>query len=153
MGSSTTACEAGPSNPSTPTYIKTAYGKARRVSTETFLDTYAPPLPPSVDIDKLLDTRDIVCKNGRMWGYEHKRPSDMTPKYAFSYLSRCVSRLAASSASYGPRHSFLNNPDRKWDAKEAASDALPDAYILLASEEKDEEPPKKRARKAKVCKF
>ena len=135
------SCQAGPSG---HVYTETPFGRAQHVSIETFLDAYAPLLPSDVNIDELLNKRDIVGKNGRMWGYEHKRPSDITRQYAYSSLSRCVSKLAESSASHGPRHLFSNNLSMQWDTGKPAKETYPDAYILLGPEEEAKEPPRKK---------
>ena len=91
-----------------------------------------------------MNTQGIVGKNGKMWGYGKKRPSQMSRDSAFSYLSRCVSRVTELSTSLWSRHSFHNSASRDWDgdAREAKTHA--NAYVLLGPEEEVEEPPKKR---------
>ena len=143
MSLHTTAYEVDPAKSSRLSYTDTPFGKARRVTVQTFLDTYAPPLSPEVDIEKLMNTRSIVGKNGRLWGYEKKRPSQMSRDYAFSYLSRCVSKLGESSACLWSHQSFQNNLEKKWDLKDAEVTAHADAYILLGPEEGVEKPPRK----------
>ena len=113
-----------------PTDIETPFGKARQLPTQIFLDAFAPPLRPGIDVEGLLNDSNLLANNGRLWGYDKKKPSEMEAKYAFTYLARCMSKLSGTFPDHEPHVVFLNNEERQWTSEGKKEDALPDAYLV-----------------------
>ena len=89
--------EAGPSRPAKLAQnVWTLFGDATRVSIDTFLEQFPPPLPEDVKINSLFKRRDLASNGGRIWGYDKLRRSQMQSDRAFLSLARCVARLSST---------------------------------------------------------
>ena len=115
-----------------PTDIETPFGKARQLPTQIFLDAFAPSLRRGIDVEGLLNNSNLVANNGRIWGYDKKKPSEMEAKYAFAYLARCMSKLSGTFPDHEPHVLFLNNEERQWTS-EGSPSAAPDRSSLAAT--------------------
>ena len=101
MSSTATACEAGPSKPSKPSYTETPFGKAQHVTVQTFLDTYAPPLPPEVDLEKPGQVCPVV---GAKTDHHHalqKHPKVPIPSDAGADASACPALKGVETTPQG----------------------------------------------------
>ena len=89
------------------------------VSLTTFSELFIPPLPEDVDLEVLIrrlkrikaPTRQIITKNGRLWGYSRRTPSQLNCDRVFGYIGRCVTRLTKQLSDKTPTFSFQDDQD------------------------------------------
>lgn len=125
--------------------LDTPYGTAQWVPLPTFVDVFLPPMPPLVDLDKLIrkikrvraPSNQILTKNDHLWGYSQKRPSDFARGDAYKYLYTCAERLARVAVKSAPRYKLIHNNENLWYLNERTPDSLPDAYVCRSSHDSD----------------
>ncbi|KAF7795018.1 hypothetical protein EIP86_006162 [Pleurotus ostreatoroseus] len=112
--------------------------KATEIPLTAFIQDLLPPVHPDIHIETLCDDiergkhRLLVAKNGHLWGYSSKFPSELkTPwKTTFKALQQCARKLAQAVEPLQPTLDFRNNPECKWELSRRSFDSLPDAYFL-----------------------
>ena len=125
--------------------LDTPYGNAQWVPLPSFVDVFLPPMPPLVDLDKLIrkikrvhaPSKQILTKNDHLWGYSQKRPLDFTRGDAYKYLYTCAERLARVAVKSAPRYKLIHNNENLWYLNERTLDSLPDAYVCRSSHDSD----------------
>ena len=112
--------------------------KATEIPLTAFIQDLLPPVHPDIHIETLCDDiergkhRLLVAKNGHLWGYSSKFPSELkTPwKTTFKALQQCARKLAQAVEPLQPTLDFRNNPECKCELSRRSFDSLPDAYFL-----------------------
>lgn len=124
----------GPSIP-----FQTSFGAVHTLSLHSFFDTL---LPSSARANTRLDgilrsfhrkagsSRRLVARNGRLWGYSRRTPSELDPPRAFHHVRRCVRKLAAVVTSQTPYLSFAH-ADEDIDSAHDATPRYPDAFFYI----------------------
>ena len=138
MNSSSDNTSPGP--PSTCT-VETPFGRPTHVSIDTFVNALLPPLPASLDLEKLINSvkrfrspsKQILTRSGRLRGYDKTTPSQLPHWRAFKHLHTCVQRLARALSTLKPNLSFVHNEIRD-DTLEDGEEGLPSAYLCSISE-------------------
>ena len=118
-----------------PSVIHTSSGNVNFISLATFTASFMPPLPEGIDFDALVrrlkrvkaPTRRIITKNGRLWGYSTRNPSQLTCKreHVFSHIGSCVKRLAKKFSDRPVSYSFQDDQD----FEECHMESFPAAYF------------------------
>ena len=121
------------STPCTASMIRRSSGDASIVTLTTFMDSVLPPLSTDIDLDALVrnlkrvraPTRQIITKNGHLWGYSRRIPSQLEHARVFSYIESCAARLRRRFPSKDATFCFQN------DANFALcnSESFPAAYF------------------------
>ena len=127
------------------TSFQTPFGTVHTLSLRSFFDML---LPSSSRADARLDgilrsfrrkagsVGRLVAKNGRLWGYSRKTPSELDPSRAFLHIRRCVRKLSAVATSQAPCLSFDHvEEDMKGTGDNIQS--YPDAFFRLRSPQND----------------
>lgn len=120
----------------------TPFGRGTEVPISTFFDTILPTLRPDINLDVLIHNcgggraKLPIARNGRLWGYSTKKPSEMKGSIGAVYknLWRCACRVA--KAVGGLEQTFEFKIRRHQGGKRRPNDTednLPDAYLLLRS--------------------
>ena len=102
------------------------------VSLTTFSDSFMPPLPEDVDLEVLFrrlkrikaPSRQIITKNGRLWGYSRRTPSQLNCDRVFGHIGSCVTRLAKRLSNKIPTFSFQDDQDFTKDSTYVLTDGL-----------------------------
>ena len=123
--------------------LDTPFGPGTWVSLSTFLETFLPPLPASVDFDAMIrrlkrqraSSQQIITKSGRLWGYSRKKPTDLGRSDAFKYMYTCANRITKFVHGASPRYRLHHNEQNAWYPCERSDDSLPDAYLCHAEDD------------------
>ena len=116
-----------------PSVLPTAHGRATFVSMGTFIEIFMPPLPSDMDLDVILlkvkrarsPASRVVTKNGRLWGYGTRVPSQLHPNRMFSHIGACIMRVAKRMP--GRTVTFLFQDDKEFGC--CSCDSFPAAYF------------------------
>ena len=115
--------------------VSTPFGKARTVSTNVFISELLPPLDSSIEINTFIDEnlhQLPVTKNGCLWGYNTKNPSQVRGRKlsAFKSLALCARKIAKLVSQLAPTSVFRNNDASVWDLDKRNDASMPDAYLI-----------------------
>ena len=116
------------------TCIETPFGDATVVPIQTFIASVLPPIPSTVDFDDLVcklgqhrgPAKQVLAKNGRLWGYSVNTPSRLRATRAFMPLQICADRVARETTSVAQTFSFHDGHRRSSTTRDST---LPDAYF------------------------
>ena len=94
-----------------------------------------PSLLEDIDLDALIrrlkrvkaPTRQIITKNGRLWGYSRRTPSQLECGHVFRYIGSCVTRLAKKLSDKTPTLSFQDDQD----FQHCDTESFPAAYFYV----------------------
>lgn len=125
---------------SSQSFLQTPFGAAREIPISLFLEKILPPLHDSVDLETVTKAapkrrkhtfNPPVNKNGRLWGYNKQKPSEIKGHNGYRSLQISAGRLSKALEDLSPSFEFRNNDAGLWDLEDRKEDTLPDAYLLV----------------------
>lgn len=125
-----------------PGKVKTPYGLATQIPVQTFLNTFLPPLHAQIDLDKIIkrETRGhkykLLTKEGRLWGFGRRRPSETGSNEIYKQLQVVASKLGRIHSKLRRRFMLCHGNLRNGGDDRSRFDNTPDGYFVPYSKTK-----------------
>ena len=82
--------------------IRTSSGDVHVVPLATFMDSLLPQISPDINFNALVrhfkrvkaQKRQVITRNGRLWGYSKRIPSQLESSRVYLHVKSCITRLA-----------------------------------------------------------